>query len=308
MREQSSIKPKHKTKKSAKSKPRYSVVIPAYNEAEYIAGTITSLQQQDFPDNLEIIVVDNNCTDSTGAISRRLGARVINEPNPGVCWARQKGTLEAKGEIIISTDADTTFPAGWIAAIDQSFNNDARVVAVAGPCEYQNGPAWAKSYTMILFGIVKLLHAISGQTIYASATNIAFKKSAWTEYDTRLTQGGDELDLLRRLRAKGRISFNSRNLTYTSSRRLSRGFLYNLVVTFFIYYIVEYNLSRRLKRPIFGNAPAFRDDQTAKGFGYAKAALLVLLIGLAFINLQEVHSLIASYSNILKSVYSLTIG
>ena len=51
---------------------RFSVVIPCYNEADYIADTIKSLRAQTFRGGYEIVVVDNNCTDDTVEIARRL--------------------------------------------------------------------------------------------------------------------------------------------------------------------------------------------------------------------------------------------
>ena len=97
---------------------RFSIVIPCYNEADFIASTLESLTAQTFTKNYEIIIVDNNCTDDTVAIARRHGARVVSAQRPGVCSARQAGTKASHGEIIISTDADTIFSPNWLSNID----------------------------------------------------------------------------------------------------------------------------------------------------------------------------------------------
>jgi len=86
---------------------RFSVVVPAYNEAAYLGRALDSLQHQDYGGTYEIIVVDNNSTDSTADIAARHGVRVVREPQQGVCAARQRGADCARGEIIISTDADS---------------------------------------------------------------------------------------------------------------------------------------------------------------------------------------------------------
>ena len=52
--------------------PRYSVVIPAFNEQAYLGARLASLAAQDYPGAFEVIVVDNNSTDDTAAVS---GAR-----------------------------------------------------------------------------------------------------------------------------------------------------------------------------------------------------------------------------------------
>jgi len=246
------------------TRPRFSVVIPALNEATFIADTLESLANQRFDGEVEIIVVDNNSRDKTSAVALGLGAKVVKEKNPGVCWARQAGTTAATGEIIVSTDADTFFSPDWLASIDKQFRKNPRVIAVAGPCRYVNGPLWAEIYPHLLFTPFSIIYKLTGQTLYASATNIAFYKDSWPGYDTALTQGGDELDLLRRLRKEGRVAFDNKNPTYTSARRQVRGFLYNFFITFWIYYVLEYNLARMFKRPVLGSAPHFRNELSPK--------------------------------------------
>jgi hypothetical protein len=114
---------------------------------------------------------------------------------------------------------------------------------------------------------------------YATATNIAFRRSAWTGYDTALTQGGDEIGLLRTLRPKGRIMFNKRNVVTSSARRLHQGLAYNLLVTFCFYYVVAYVVNRLAARTVLGNAPAFRGD-VGRGRRFAFSLAVPLAIGL----------------------------
>lgn len=241
-------------------RPRFSIVIPCYNEGGYIAQTVNSIHRQTFAAGYEIIVVDNNCTDGTASIARGLGARVVGERHPGVCSARQKGTEASTGEIVVSADADTTYPSDWLAKIDRSFGTDDRIVAVTGPCRYVGGPWWGRPYARILFGGVHLVYRMTGRTVYVTATNIAFRRRHWAGYDVHLTQGGDELDLLRTLRAHGRVVYDATNPTYTSSRRLTRGLLYGLFVTLLYYYLLGYVVNRMFKRRVIDSAPAYRDD------------------------------------------------
>jgi len=238
--------------------PRYSVVIPAFNEQAYLGACLASLAAQDYPDPFEVIVVDNNSTDDTAAIAAAAGVTVVVEPERGVCQARQRGTEAARGEIIVSTDADTTFPPGWLSGIDAAFARYPGAVAVAGPCHFVKAPRWGTLYSTLLFGMVSLVKRVTGRVVYVSATNIAFRRSVWTGYDTRLTQGGDELDLLRRLQAAGEVVFDVSNATCTSSRRLDEGLLYNVAVTVFYYYLLGYALNRTFRRPVLGTAPPFR--------------------------------------------------
>ena len=245
-------------KPSHTSHPRFSVVIPCYNESAVIEAALLSLKQQDFTGTYEIIVVDNNCTDDTASKAKNAGVRVVVEKNAGVCWARQKGTESAQGEIIISADADSTFNKNWLSRIDEKFRSDPSVVAVTGPFRYENGPFWA-IYADALFGFANSIYKLTGWVLYAPGANTAFKKSAWEGYNTVMTQYGDEVDLLRKLRRKGKVVFNSRPVVMTSPRRLKKGLIYNLFVSLLFYSFLEYNLNRIFKRRFFGQAPAFRD-------------------------------------------------
>ena len=280
MSERSSLRPDDGT---GDSHPRFSVVIPAYNEAEFLGSCLDSLLAQDFRDPYEIIVVDNNSTDATADVARSRGVTVVHEPKPGVCSARQCGTTAARGEIVVSTDADTTFSSDWLSRIDRAFRDDPTRVAVAGPCRFTDPPWWGRVYPALLFTFVSLVAGLTGRILYVTATNIAFRKSEWPGYDTEATQGGDELGLLRRLRSCGSVAFLLSNPTFTSSRRLHKGLAYNVVVTCLYYYVLGYALNRLTGRRVVGMAPAFRATAVCQGKVKRKVwEVAGLSFGLAF--------------------------
>lgn len=270
---------------------RFSIVIPCYNEERYIADTIRSLRAQTFAGEYEIIVVDNNCSDATAEVAQSLGARVVKEPNRGICWARQRGTAVARGEIIISTDADTTFSPNWLATIDAAFATQPGIVAVAGACRYKDGPVWGKIYPHILFGGVDVIYRLTGQAYYATATNIAFKKRYWESYDTRITYGGDEGALLRDLGRHGKVAFDNSNPTYTSGRRLTRGYFYNMFVMLIGYYFLAPRLNRLIGKNIFGTAPAYRDSKRPNLRYLQTATVGLALVALLFLPGGRRHSI-----------------
>lgn len=262
--------------------PRFSVVIPAYNEEAFIGDCLTSLAAQDFPGPVEIIVVDNDSTDHTSQVARSHGVTVVHEQARGVCAARHRGTQLASGEIVVSTDADTTFGPGWLSRIDRAFLADPARVAVAGPCTFVDAPLWGRVYTWTLFRLVNLICRLTGRIPYVSATNIAFRRSVWEGYDTDATQGGDEVGLMRKLRCRGRVSFDLGNPTFTSSRRLYRGFIYNVFVTFLFYYVAAYWLNRISGRRLIGMVPSFRGQVphagARRGLGRVVIASVCLVI------------------------------
>lgn len=262
-------------------RPRFSIVIPAYNEEKFIGDCLDSLLRQDFRDPYEIIVVDNKSTDETAAVAKSRGVTVVREERQGVCWARQRGSELATGEIIVSTDADTVYPANWLSRIDREFRGAGAPVAVAGPFRFVDAPWWARIWTRTLFGYVRAVGVVTRRVPYVPAANVAFRAESWTGYDTWATQGGDELDLLRRLQARGRVAFVPDNAVFTSSRRLSRGMVYGIFVAIFYYYVFGYLINRVARRQIVGMAPAFRS--AAPYVGKGRWLRLVAGIGGCFI-------------------------
>ena len=89
------------------------VIIPAYNEQDSIANVITEIPSE----VSEIIVVNNNSTDNTGAVAEKAGATVLTETNKGYGYACLKGMeyislQDEKPDIIVFLDGDySDFPA-----------------------------------------------------------------------------------------------------------------------------------------------------------------------------------------------------
>jgi glycosyltransferase involved in cell wall biosynthesis len=270
---------------------RFSVVVPCYNEESYLPAAIRSLQAQDFDGAYEIVVVDNNSTDATAEVARSLGARVVSEPVPGVCNARQAGTEASNGEIVVSADADTTYAPDWLSKIDGNFHEG--VVAVVGPCRYKDGPQWGRVFARALFGAVGTVYRATGRTYYVSATNIAFRRDRWSGYDTKLTQGGDELDLLRRMRREGTVVYDGTNPTFTSGRRFTRGFAYNLFVSLFVFYLSAYFVNRLVGRRVLGTAPVCRETGPAPARRRFKVAVAAVLVGLSLVGFSKPRQYVA---------------
>ena len=88
---------------------KYSVIIPAFNEQRWLSksipAAIAAMDGLDMPG--ELIVVDNNSTDSTPAVAKDLGAQVVFEPVNQISRARNAGARAATGDYLIFVDADT---------------------------------------------------------------------------------------------------------------------------------------------------------------------------------------------------------
>ena len=91
------------------------VIVPAFNAQDTIAGLIESLLRQEYPkDSLEIIIVDNNSTDKTNEIARRYPVKVLEEKIQSASSARNTGLRSAMGEIIAWTDSDCIADSAWV--------------------------------------------------------------------------------------------------------------------------------------------------------------------------------------------------
>ena len=199
-----------------------------------------------------------------------------------MCQARQRGLSEASGEVVISVDADTIYPPDWLSRIDASFESRPGVVGVAGPCRYRDAPWWIGGFTTLLFGLVTTVYRATGWLGYVTATNTAFLKTAFDAYDLNLSQGGDELDLLRRLRKRGRLIWDRDNEVATSPRRQDNGLFQTLFVSFLFYYLGAYFLNRIAKRPVLGRAPVFRVERKRRRFHWGLGVGLAVLLTTSF--------------------------
>ena len=98
------------------TRPRVSVIIPALNEQDHLAATISSLLTVQ---DVEVIVVDGRSTDRTRAIARRFGVTVLDsEPSRG----RQLtlGANHACSDCLVFLHADTILPFGFAAVVEQT--------------------------------------------------------------------------------------------------------------------------------------------------------------------------------------------
>src|SRR3989339_320637 len=122
--------------------PKFSVVIPAYNEEKTLSECIVCARKQSGNFDYEIIVVDNNSTDRTVEIARGLGVIVVEEKRQGVGWARRAGTAAVTGDLILHLDADTHLPPDYLQQVCARFASDPKLVCVGGQMVYYDAPRW----------------------------------------------------------------------------------------------------------------------------------------------------------------------
>lgn len=142
--------------------PFVSVVVPARNEARNIETCVHSILSNDYP-AFEIVVVDDQSSDGTGEIARRMATddsrvRVVETGAPpegwfGKQWACQTGANESKSEIILFADADTRHRHDLITrSINAMQRRNADLFTLMGSQEL--GSFWEKMIQPQVFSIL----------------------------------------------------------------------------------------------------------------------------------------------------------
>ncbi len=117
-----------------------STVIPLYNMAPYIGRAISSVLNQTCPPD-EIIVVDDGSSDDGGKLVQNMKdsrIRYIMQDNQGVSAARNRGTAEARGELIAFLDADDYWKPRFLEEIRNLRRQFPQAGAYATPLDHQN--------------------------------------------------------------------------------------------------------------------------------------------------------------------------
>ncbi|HMK47190.1 MAG TPA: glycosyltransferase [Methanocella sp.] len=223
-----------------------SVVIPAFNEEKYIERCLKSLDRQVYGGNYEIIVADDSSSDNTVKIAEKYADRVIVHPRGNISFGRQMGANAAKYPIIAFTDADTHIPSNWLLELASSLEEKG-VAGVHGKlmpldgnrlenrfCEYVLPP-----YSEFMVKINK--PSVPGANF--AVTRKAFDNAGG--FNTRLVTGED-VELCKRVKEYGRITFNPDAVVYVSTRRI-RKWGYLKVVSFHISNTVRLNALNRAR-------------------------------------------------------------
>ena len=173
--------------------PEVSVVIPCYNQGEFVHAAIRSVFRQAF-DSWEIIVVDDGSTDpATRAVLRSLHyprTRLIRQRNQGLSAARNAGMRAARGRYLVPLDADDELTPAFLTATIEAL-------------ERHPAAAYAHVWTR-LFGnqnMVWVDRPFNPYQLLLSTSVVGcalIRADAWNQvggYDTGRRQGNEDWDL-----------------------------------------------------------------------------------------------------------------
>ncbi len=203
--------------------PLVTILVPAYNEQGVISRTLSSLVNLKY-ENKEIIVVDDGSTDLTRFVAlgyRKYGVRVITKPNGGKASALNYGLLFAKGEIVVTIDADSMVTRDAVNMIVKAMTSDPNNVAVAGNIKVLNSKSTLTKiqeleYIMAINTIRRAFAAFGAVMVIPGAFG-AFKKktvAAVGGYDTDTMT--EDFDItIKLLKTRGAVSSSSAAHAYT---------------------------------------------------------------------------------------------
>ncbi|MFJ7839076.1 glycosyltransferase [Lysinibacillus sphaericus] len=102
-----------------------SIIIPAHNEEKYIGKCLESISKASklLQNQVEIIVVLNRCTDKTEEIAKSYNCITVNNDDKNLSKIRNTGVERARGEIIVTIDADTQMNEHMLAKVVQNLSS-----------------------------------------------------------------------------------------------------------------------------------------------------------------------------------------
>lgn len=201
--------------------PLVSVVLAARDEEARIGACLNLLASQDYPaDRYEIIVVDDGSEDRTAELAAAAAAtseapmqvvRMVDGQGKKAALAR--GVSQARGSIVLTTDADCRVPPTWISAMVAAFDTDdvGMVVGFSQIGTPGSADSWLKGWEaedFLLLMAAAMGSAGAGHPMAASGQNLGFRAAAFAEVggyaSIRHRASGDDALLLQLIRRTGR--------------------------------------------------------------------------------------------------------
>ncbi|MGJ8652133.1 MAG: glycosyltransferase family 2 protein [Opitutaceae bacterium] len=201
--------------------PDYSIIIPAYNEAEELPQTLENVQRamQAQPELGECIVVNNNSVDKTASVASRFGCvKVVFEPINQIARARNAGVAASQGRYLVFIDADTRIDPELLAESLKRLQSE-KCVGGGSVIEFEG-----KISVIGRFGI-QVWKRISKLTRTAAGSYLYTRRDAFEAiggFDEKL-YASEEVRLSRKLRQWGKareLSFDI--LTHAPARTSAR--------------------------------------------------------------------------------------
>ncbi|WP_136465776.1 glycosyltransferase [Flagellimonas onchidii] len=107
---------------------KFSIIVPVYNRPEEIRELLESLDEQDFQEEYEIVVVEDGSSDSSEEVVKKfddnLSISYYFKPNSGPGDSRNYGMQKAKGNYFIILDSDCILPKQYLSEVQKELNQE----------------------------------------------------------------------------------------------------------------------------------------------------------------------------------------
>ena len=205
------------------TKPSISIIIPAFNEAEFIAKTLKAIftVAKSYAGHVEILVVDNNSTDNTAEIASSMGAIVVFEAKNQIARARNSGAKKATGDYLVFVDADTILEGDILDKVSANLSCGKVIGGGAWTEPDLEGPGYF-IFKYVINYLLALKNITLGPFLYCDYQAFLRVDGFDESY-----YAGEEFSLARRLKKEGKnlnkswkiIKFSPTHRIITSSRR-----------------------------------------------------------------------------------------
>ena len=199
---------------------------------------------------VQVIVVDNNCTDNTVKIAKQfLFVKIVHETKQGIVYARNKGFESATGDIFGRIDADTIIDKEWTNNVIQFFTKNCKAAAVSGSTTIRD---W-RGKLLLYWGHRVIYYWVSWmflghRTLFGS--NMALRRSAWMQLQKEVclrTDIHEDMDLSIHCKKNGlAIYFSDKLHASISPRRIMH--MWHYPKMWIKTKLVHFDLSRRIKK------------------------------------------------------------
>ena len=135
----------------------YSIIIPTYNEEQYIEQCLHSILQQNIDrSEYEIIVSDASSSDQTCERAKRLANKIVVTKQRGISIGRNLGAREARGDILVFVDADATLAPDFLSHCHKIFSNSF-IVGMTGIAKPSDGGILQRFVYRGTYGLVRCI-------------------------------------------------------------------------------------------------------------------------------------------------------
>ena len=122
----------------ARVQPFFSVIIPCYRQAQYLADAVGSVAAQGVND-LEVIIINDGSPDDASAVTRTLIQQypnlhilLVEQSNQGLAMARNAGIAATQGQWITALDSDDLLAEGFLQSVAEAASRHPDINAVTG--------------------------------------------------------------------------------------------------------------------------------------------------------------------------------